>query len=109
MRGQVRPAGREGEAGRSGRRASDMGSLSERGPSVTVATSRPAQTCGSRRSAGRLGPMAPSPDGAVPPGTDLSRYDDWLAWLRDHAATDDDVRVVWIGGSAATGGWDEWS
>lgn len=40
---------------------------------------------------------------------DLSRYDDWLAWLRTRAAADPDVRVVWVGGSAATGGWDEHS
>ena len=40
---------------------------------------------------------------------DLSRYADWLTWLRAHAAQDPDVLVVWIGGSAATGGYDEWS
>lgn len=40
---------------------------------------------------------------------DLSRYDDWLAFLRRQGATDPDVLVVWVGGSAATGGWDEWS
>lgn len=40
---------------------------------------------------------------------DLSRYDGWLAFLRELGATDPDVRAVWIGGSAATGGWDEWS
>jgi predicted nucleotidyltransferase len=40
---------------------------------------------------------------------DLSRYDDWLAWLRDRAADDPEVRVVFIGGSAVTGGWDDHS
>jgi hypothetical protein len=40
---------------------------------------------------------------------DLGRYDDAIAWLRTFAATDPDVRAVWIGGSAATGGYDEWS
>ena len=38
---------------------------------------------------------------------DLSRYADWLALLREAAANDPDLRVVWVGGSAATGGWDE--
>ena len=41
--------------------------------------------------------------------TDLSRYDDWLAWLTAAAAEDPDVRCVWVGGSAVTGGYDEWS
>lgn len=41
--------------------------------------------------------------------TDLSRYADWTAWLRAAAADDVDVRCVWVGGSAATGGYDEWS
>jgi predicted nucleotidyltransferase len=40
---------------------------------------------------------------------DLSRYDDWLAWLRRQGEDDPDVRVIWVGGSAATGGWDAWS
>ena len=40
---------------------------------------------------------------------DLSRYDDWLAWLTARAASDPDVLVAWVGGSAVTGGWDEWS
>ncbi len=40
---------------------------------------------------------------------DLSRYDAWLAWLRDRAAEDADLVAVWVGGSAATGGWDEHS
>lgn len=40
---------------------------------------------------------------------DLSRYDDWLAFLREQGESDPDVLVVWVGGSAATGGWDEWS
>jgi hypothetical protein len=41
--------------------------------------------------------------------TDLSRYADWIAWLTAQAETDPDVRCVWVGGSAATGGYDEWS
>ena len=40
---------------------------------------------------------------------DLSRYDDWWALLAELGETDPDLRVVWVGGSAATGGWDEWS
>ena len=40
---------------------------------------------------------------------DLTRYDDWMAWLPEHAAADPDVHCVWVGGSAATGGWDQWS
>ena len=40
---------------------------------------------------------------------DLGRFDDWLAWLPEHAAADPDLHAVWVGGSAATGGWDEWS
>ena len=40
---------------------------------------------------------------------DLSRYDDVLAWLRDCAAAEPDLRAIWIGGSAATGGYDDWS
>ena len=43
------------------------------------------------------------------PVTDLSRFDDWLAWLAARGRDDPDVRVVWVGGSAATGGYDEWS
>ena len=41
--------------------------------------------------------------------TDLSRYADWTAWLVRQAEADADVRCIWIGGSAATGGYDEWS
>lgn len=40
---------------------------------------------------------------------DLSRYDDVLALLRDHAAADPDVRLVVVGGSAATGRYDDHS
>lgn len=40
---------------------------------------------------------------------DLSRYDAWVAWLTARAGADDDVLVAWVGGSAVTGGWDEWS
>lgn len=45
-------------------------------------------------------------DGTAP---DLTRYDDWIAWLRKQGEEDPDVLVVWVGGSAATGGYDEWS
>ena len=41
--------------------------------------------------------------------TDLSRYADWTSWLTARAAADADVRCVWVGGSAATGGYDDWS
>ena len=34
--------------------------------------------------------------------TDLSRYDDWLAWLRERGEHDRDVRVVFVGGSNYT-------
>jgi len=40
---------------------------------------------------------------------DLSRYDDVLALLRDHAATTAEVRLVVVGGSAATGRYDQHS
>lgn len=32
-----------------------------------------------------------------------------MTWLSERAAEDTDVLVVWVGGSAATGGYDEWS
>jgi predicted nucleotidyltransferase len=41
--------------------------------------------------------------------TDLSRYDDWLAWLREQGESDSDIAVVFVGGSAVTGGYDEHS
>jgi hypothetical protein len=40
---------------------------------------------------------------------DLSRYDDWISWLTALAEADPDVRCMWVGGSAVTGGYDEWS
>jgi predicted nucleotidyltransferase len=40
---------------------------------------------------------------------DLGRYDDWLAWLREKGESDPDVRVVFIGGSAVTGRYDDHS
>jgi hypothetical protein len=40
---------------------------------------------------------------------DLGRYDDWLAWLRTQGETDPHVQVVFVGGSAATGGYDDHS
>jgi hypothetical protein len=48
--------------------------------------------------------------GADPvPTPDLSRYDDWLRWLRRQGEEDPDLLAIWIGGSAVTGGYDEWS
>jgi predicted nucleotidyltransferase len=41
--------------------------------------------------------------------TDLSRYADFLEFLDHHRTTDPDLRAAWVGGSAATGGYDEWS
>jgi predicted nucleotidyltransferase len=41
--------------------------------------------------------------------TDLRRYDDWLVWLREQGAHDESVRVVFVGGSAVTGGYDDHS
>jgi len=43
------------------------------------------------------------------PGPDLSRYDDWLGWLRKQGEADPAVRVVFVGGSAVTGGYDDHS
>lgn len=40
---------------------------------------------------------------------DLSRYDDWIAWLRKQGEADPDLLAIWVGGSAATSGYDEWS
>jgi predicted nucleotidyltransferase len=40
---------------------------------------------------------------------DLSRYADFLAFLDEQHAADPDLRAAWVGGSAATGGYDEWS
>ena len=40
---------------------------------------------------------------------DLSRYADWLAGSPRGPLSDPDVRCAWVGGSAATGGYDEWS
>jgi hypothetical protein len=40
---------------------------------------------------------------------DLSRYADVLAWLDERHAADPDLRTAWIGGSAATGGYDDHS
>ena len=40
---------------------------------------------------------------------DLTRYDDWMGWLRRRGSSDPDLLVVWVGGSATTGGYDEWS
>ena len=41
--------------------------------------------------------------------TDLRRYDDWLTWLRARGETDPELRVVFVGGSAVTGGYDDHS
>jgi hypothetical protein len=43
------------------------------------------------------------------PHADLRRYDDWLDWLRAQGESDPDVRVVFVGGSAVTGGYDDHS
>ena len=40
---------------------------------------------------------------------DLSRYADVLAWIDDLGARDDDLLACWVGGSAATGGYDDHS
>lgn len=40
---------------------------------------------------------------------DLTRFDDWLTFLREQGEADPDILLAWVGGSAATGGWDEWS
>jgi hypothetical protein len=40
---------------------------------------------------------------------DLARYDDWLGWLRKQGESDSGVRVVFVGGSAVTGGYDDHS
>jgi hypothetical protein len=42
-------------------------------------------------------------------GPDLSRYDDVLAWIDELGRRDAGLRAAWIGGSAATGGYDEHS
>jgi predicted nucleotidyltransferase len=44
-----------------------------------------------------------------PERSDLSRFSDWLSWLAEQGQADPDVQVVWVGGSAATGGYDDWS
>ena len=54
----------------------------------------------------RKAPVDTEPMSAAP---DLSRYAHFLAWLDEQGATDPDLRCAWIGGSAATGGWDEHS
>ena len=45
----------------------------------------------------------------APGGADLSRYDDWLAFLRDLPGDVASLRVVVVNGSAVTGGWDDHS
>ena len=40
---------------------------------------------------------------------DLSRYADVLAWIDELGARDDDLLACWVGGSAATGGYDDHS
>ena len=52
-----------------------------------------------------------SPDDPAdnPRVTDLTRYADFLAFLDEQHAADPDLRAAWVGGSAATGGYDEWS
>ncbi|RYP81379.1 nucleotidyltransferase domain-containing protein [Nocardioides guangzhouensis] len=46
---------------------------------------------------------------AAPLALPTDRYDDLLAWLPGFVADDPDLRCAWLGGSAATGGFDEWS
>jgi predicted nucleotidyltransferase len=46
---------------------------------------------------------------SAPASADLSRYDDWLSWLREQSETDATIRVVFVGGSAVTGGYDDHS
>jgi len=41
--------------------------------------------------------------------TDLSRYADLLAFLDQQHVADPDLRAAWVGGSAATGGYDDHS
>jgi predicted nucleotidyltransferase len=41
--------------------------------------------------------------------SDLSRYDAWLSWLRVQGEADADIHVVFVGGSAVTGGYDDHS
>jgi predicted nucleotidyltransferase len=41
--------------------------------------------------------------------TDLARYADLLAFLDEQHAADPDLRAAWVGGSAATGGYDDHS
>ena len=41
--------------------------------------------------------------------TDLERYADLLAFLDEQHAADPDLRAAWVGGSAATGGYDDHS
>lgn len=54
--------------------------------------------------------MPSTPSGpTVPPPADLARYDDWLVWLRRHVQEDPDLLAAWVGGSAVTGGYDDWS
>jgi predicted nucleotidyltransferase len=43
------------------------------------------------------------------PEPDLTRYADFLAFLDAQHAADPDLRAAWLGGSAATGGYDDHS
>ena len=40
---------------------------------------------------------------------DLSRFGDWLSWLARQGRAGPRCPVIWVGGSAATGGYDDWS
>lgn len=40
---------------------------------------------------------------------DLSRYAQHIDWLTTRCAEDPDIKAAWIGGSAVTGGYDDWS
>jgi hypothetical protein len=40
---------------------------------------------------------------------DLSRYAEHIDWLTARCTQDPDIKAAWIGGSAVTGGYDDWS
>jgi hypothetical protein len=53
-------------------------------------------------------PVRPG-ESRFPHVTDLSRYDDWLRWLREQGEADAGIRAIFVGGSAVTGGYDDHS
>lgn len=40
---------------------------------------------------------------------DLARYAEHIDWLTARCTEDPDIKAAWIGGSAVTGGYDDWS